>query len=747
MAILLVLPVSAGGIMIAPDTNAISGGFAQKDNHQPTADDLENIIKLVKPKLDVPDEFTEFEWDYYGGDLYQYPSWNLRWYYEANGERYTIYVTCDTLGRISNYRVRDIQSGIEAFPSYTKDELIDTAKAFIKKIAPDANLYFDKANDAYSRYANEYTYSFKRTENGIDVSENHASVGINFTTGKVSSCSVNYDYEPPFIPVETPVGEQKAMENIHTKQKMKLVYSRLSETDENGKNVIKAILTYVPELYYISADANTGEIYLERRSYIKGPSSDSATNESIFGTMADKEAGRYELTEKELEQLGVLENLITKDKAIEIIASNQSLYLDKELTVANATLAKKDPYKVLAQGEKNNDYIWRIHFSNPSSEFEKYYFYNYAEAVVDAKDGTIISFNSSIKGYDYYLGTDTPFPEKKYTKEQCEEIFKNFANSNIPEIFALTERSSEHETNTINYISDTSSAKAEQIPVYGAYSFTNTRMNEGIAFTYNTVNCAVDAVSGKIFSFGYNWTDNVVFESPKDAISEEEAYKIYCELSDFGLYYERYDEIKDMGKEVPENSFLNPEDLYEITTVYRPVYASKNSGVRISALRGEYVTYSGAPYVKEYEGEFTDISSHWANREITLLSDLGVIERAEKFMPDEKITGKEFEKMLSLAYLGTTAQIDLSEITRLEAVRSIINSLGYGKVAALHDIYKTDFADGAEIELCDIGYVALAKGLGIIRGDGFANTFRPADALTKAEAVMLISEAIKSLYK
>lgn len=743
LSALLILPASAGAVMLNTDVPA---DIVTKDNHQPTSQELEKIIRLVKPKLDIPEEYTEFEWNYYGGDIYQAPSWNLRWWQQTDADRYTVYVTCDNQGRISNYRIRDLQSMTESYPAYTKSELVDTAKEFLGKIAPDANLSFDKANDAYGRYSNEYSYSFRRTENGYDVAENSATVCVNFTTGKVSSCSVSYDYDPPFVPVETPVGDQKAKENIHTRQKMKLMYSRLTEQDESGKTITRAILTYAPELYYISADANTGEIYLERRSYISFDTNDSVTNESFSGAMKDE--GRFELTEKELEQLVVLDNLITKEKAIEIITSSQFLKLDSDLTVADATLAKKDPYKVLAEGEKNDEYQWRIHFSNPTEQFKDYYYYNYAEAIVDAQNGKILSFNSSIKGYDYYINSGEGLPGKNFTKEQCEEIFANFANTNIPEIFALTERTSDYETVPIDYITETTLlGKIEQTPVYGAYSFTNTRFNEGIAYTYNTINCAVDAVTGKIFSFGYNWTDDVIFESPKDAITEQEAYEIYCNESDFGLYYERYDEIKDSGKVPSENKYLNPEDIYDITTVYRPVYASRDTGVRISALRGERINYSGAPYTKEYDGEFSDITNHWAARDITLLADLGVLTRTEKFMPDEHISGTEFEKMLSAAYLGTSYPVSCENVTRLEAVKSIINALGYGKVASLSQIYKTDFADGADIEVSDIGFVALAKGLGIIRGDGFSNTFRPDDTLTKAEAVMLVSEAIKSLYK
>ena len=60
------------------------------------------------------------------------------------------------------------------------------------------------------------------------------------------------------------------------------------------------------------------------------------------------------------------------------------------------------------------------------------------------------------------------------------------------------------------------------------------------------------------------------------------------------------------------------------------------------------------------------------------------------------------------------------------------------------DIYRTEFADNPEIALSDVGYVAIAYGLGIIDGDAGTKTFRPNEKITKAEAAKLIVETLKS---
>lgn len=774
------------------------------DTNEPTTKELEAVIKATKPLFDIPGEYSEFSWDYYGGSTYSEPYWTLRWSTPNDTAFYGhASLSCDDMGRIKSFDIYS-EKDVKNFPSYTKAELIATATDFIKKIAPEANLVFDKANDAYGRYAGTYTYTFKRIENGVEYPENTASVSVDFVSGKVTSCNINYDYDIPVTANENTITEDAASEILSEKQKMKLSYSYLRERDEEGTYTHKAVLVYTPTESYISVDAKTGEVYFEKTD-VKGPTLGGALadkNMALEGAVED-EAGEYELTEEELAQLEVLKGLITREDAIKKITDNKALYLDLSLTAASANLTKKVDYY---SNDKEERYVWNISFTNPTGG-EKYN-YAYADAVVDAKTGEIIGFSSSLRSAYYYQQNELPYPEVKYTAEECEKVFTDFVKTNIPEKFEKTEKSEIYETNVIKYIEKITDDRKESIPVHGAYGLNFVRMNDGLPFTQNRIYGTVDGVTGKISSYGYSWTDELVFEPVADAMSEKEAYDIFLSLSEFDKYYERYDEYsfkvseaatpeekfrsfvvaikqytdkyeeivlayapeidiktlknailaddeqtivelaaKYFGVAAPDSSYFidSIENLYNKDSVARLVYKSKNSGIRISALSGEAVNYSGKPVETEYEGEYTDIEGHWAQRYITIMADLGVLERAEKFSPDEYISKEAFMNIMSGAgmYLSEKSE---DEVTRLTAVKAIVDSLGYGKVASIKGIYRTEFSDNPEISEEDVGYLAIAYGLGIIEGDAGTKTFRPAERITKAEAVKLAVEAVKISY-
>lgn len=796
--------ISPGIVNTLAETHETEIAYENKAVNEPTVDELEAVIKAVKPLFDIPSEYSDFTWDYYGGNEYSDAYWTLRW---STPRDITPYghasVFCDAFGRIKSFNIYsdDVK---QSFPEYTKAELIDTAKEFVLKTAPDANFVFDKANDAYGRFAREYTYSFKRIENGIEYPENSATVSINFTTGKVTSCNYRYDYDIPVSDCENIITKEEAAEILGTEQKMELSYSYLREKKEDGTYANRAVLVYSPLKSYVSVDAKTGEIYFEKTE-MKGPTFGTTVgdkNMSLEGAESESDGG-YVLTEEELAQLEVLNGLITKEEAVKRITGNKSLYLDLSLTAISGELSKS--YNT-AYDKTDEKYIWHIYFSAPTGG-EKYNS-AYANATIDAKTGEIIGFNSSLRNSYYYQQNEITPPEVKYTEEECEKIFSDFVKSNIPAKFEKTEKEDVYQTNAIKYLENEVDGVIQTVPVFGAYGFNYVRTNDGLKFTPNRIRGVIDGVTGKISSYGYSWTENIVFESVSDAMSADKAYEIYLTLSDFDKYYERYDEFnfKSSDNSTPEEKFRafvlaikqytekyeeivntyapdidtdllkkailaddedtivelaaeyfgvnipdsfyfydSIENLYDKTSTARLVYKSKNPSVRISALSGEKVNYSGKVIEDEFDGEYADIDGHWAQRYIVIMADLGVLVRAENFCPDEYIGKEDFQNIMSAAGMNFDSVLDSdAEITRLSAVKHIVNSLGYGKIAAIEGIYKTEFADNPEISQKDIGYLAIAYGLDIIEGDAGTGTFRPNARITKAEAVKLAVEAIKA---
>ena len=782
------------------------GYYGTTDNEQPTTEELEAVIKAAKPKLDIPESFSEFSWDYYGGNTRTEPYWTMRWSTPGTSQVYGhASVSCDKAGNIKNFNIYSDEQNANAFPAYTKNELIETAKKYVKKLAPDANLVFDKAQDAYGRYSRFYTYTFKRTENGIDYPENNATVRIDYVTGKLTYFNLSYDYGIGFSSNKAVVTPELAASILGTRQEMILSYTLLRETDENGNTVNKAVLVYSPKESYLAVDAVTGEVYDTRTEWTNGTAAgdvNAALKGEVMEDAAESEEGGYRLTEEELAQLEVLKGLITKEEAVAKITGNEKFYLDMSLTAVSANLSRS--YNYYSSNKEEEGYVWHISFSNPLGG-EKYY-YSYADASVDAKTGEIISFNSSLRNSYYYEQNELEAPEVKFSQEQAEKIFEDFVKTQIPEKLELTRKQDTYMTNAIKYNTEIVDGNEYRTPVYGAYGINYVRVNEGLDFTYNNIYGAVDGVTGKIYSYGYSWIDDVVFESPKNAMTKQEALKVYLEKAEFDTYYERHDTytLKKLPANSPEEKFRacvleikentadyeaiikkyapdadldgikkailaadeytllellakafgvkeydidifynSAAELYDRESTARLVYKTNISNVRISALTGERVNYSGKPVVEEFDGEFSDISEHWAKDYITILADLGIIERAPEFLPDSFVTEEEFDRLLSASGLYGYTSEGAEGFTRLLAVKHIIASLGYDKVASL-DIYRTEFSDNPEIDAADVGYVAIAYGLGIIDGDAGTKTFRPNEQITKAEAAKLIVETIKA---
>ncbi len=804
-ALMLSQPYVMAESLVESPVDVEMSDAAVQENKGPTAAELEAMIKLVKPKLDIPEEYTEFSWNYNGKTAYSDASWYFTWEMPRSSDgKYggNVSVNCDDSGRITSYSLYSPDRAMK-LPKFTAGELEHSAIEFVNKVAPGSNLVLMKNRGYSSIYSGRYNYSFERVENGISYPENNATVGVDFITGKVTYYSTNYDFDIPVASSEGMMTADEAKKILSEKQNMLLSYVLNRSYDDDGNVTNRAVLVYTPEKSYISVDAKSGEVYYERS---KWQSTDNifgaaggAMNDAVTKEESAESESDYRLSEEELKQLEILESLITRDEAIAKITENPAIYRDISLNIVDASLRRERSY------EKNRNipedkFVWEINFSKPD-KLDKYDYYAYAYARVDAKTGKILGFSSSLRGYSYYADTATSVPKNRLSEEECKKIFFDFVTSLYPEKTELARNISTYETNVVEYNTD---IDGNSTPVYGAYGINFVRVNEGVDYTRDGFSGTVDAVSGKISQFNLTWTDNIVFDSPADAIGEQAAFDKFCEYAVLAPYYERYDEymldpdildekdklrafvvsIKEntaeyenianklapgidmtalrnallaadeygliklaadyFGVEAPDASYFyyGMSDLYTRESTARLVYKTKASSLRVSAIDGKNVDYSGNEIIPEYYGDISDISGHWAERYITILTDLGIIPRSEFYRPDEIVTEQEFNTMLSYADIYIPDSEADGEFTRIDAVKKIIDGLGYSKIASIPGIYKTEFSDNPETAPSDIGYLAIASGLGIIDGDAGTKAFRPSEELTRAEAAKLVITSI-----
>lgn len=679
-------------------------------------DKLTELTKKVKSKITIPTDLTEFTYNLSENETISY--WNLVWKDKENNK--TIRVSVDVNGRISSYRYED--NTIEKYsPKYKKGQLKAKADAFMKKASPEIyknTAYVDASFQGM--YFGRYVYQYERVENGVAMPENTIRVGINYETGEVTSYSVNWNYDLDIPSQEVKLKKQEAIQKIQKEVIMELQYKTKYNT-ANSESTDQAYLVYVPSKTYISINAKNGTIYDTKTNMDSLNSEKSEMTEE--STSNDGAMSSGALTDKEIAKIDEIKNVITKEKAINLVKNNKNLLLDEELTEVTANLYQKE------DSNTKTSYIWKIRFSDPRDvDYAKNdYYRGYATATIDAKSGTILSYHASIKDYDYYASAKE-VAKKKYNEKECQTIFEAFAKSQASDYWNKTIKSEVKESNIITY--------TENKKEYGGYEFLYNRINKKIPYADNYILGAVDGITGKIYSYDVTWNDKVKFEEPDNCISEQEAFGAYIEKEGFRLIYE-----------INTTYSLDKKNVKSEKKEVRLVYNTNITPANISPFTGKQLNYTGEVYVdEESKYSYSDISGHKSQESIELLADLGIGFTGGSFEPEKAITGAQlytFYQNLNLYNKKVESSLKgkNTSITRLDAAKQAIQILGFESVAEVQKIYQLDCVDKDSIKNADIGYVALAQGFGLLDTDE-QNKFNPSAVLTRAEAAELLIQML-----
>lgn len=704
---------------------------------EPSDKALESVILAVKKKITIPKEYSEFDYYFHNTNDYSDSYWSLSW---RNPNTYaSIQVNCDVNNHIAYYRSYDYNNRSMGIAKYLKSELKSKAEDFLLQIAPEIATKVEFLKAEYEGvYSGNYVYQFQRSFNDISFPDNTVSISVNSITGAVTEASIRWLYDVKLPTAKATMSLEDAAKLIKDNMKMKLVYRTdyYGIYDRSGNTQKKAFLVYEPTLNFISIDAKTGEVYLTRSEWVetgrgteKGAEADEAA--------ADGGASNT-LTEEELTKIEELKHLISKEEAIEKIIKNKYLYIDKNLTSYNANLYKRN------DGSGDTSYIWNISFNDPRKvnyETDEDTYRGYAYATVDAESGKIISYYSSVKSsYDYQNQKWLPM-DIAYDKKEGRAVLEKFLSSEMKDYFKLSTFTSESDDYVLYY--------NDKTPVYGGYNYQYNRVNEGVEYPYNGINGAVDGVTGKIYSVSANWDHKVVFESPKGAMSAEEAMDYYLSKEGYGLKYEvnvinKFD--SDYGKDQEYYDYTKAYSVeYEVRLVYRPDVSPSY----ISPFTGEQLDYRGQVYEVAAPYTYKDITDAKKYRNILLLADMNIGFEGENFLPDQSINIDEMKTLLQkvgYGYYTENVEVLQKPMTRETLAQLFIQILGLEKMSKLQGIYKTGFADESSIDSTALGAVALAKGLGLMEGDSL-NNFNPRNSITRLQAVdylMKFIEAAKS---
>ncbi len=267
------------------------------------------------------------------------------------------------------------------------------------------------------------------------------------------------------------------------------------------------------------------------------------------------------------------------------------------------------------------------------------------------------------------------------------------------------------------------------------------RIVSGIPFKSNGACISVD-VYGNITNISFLW-DDIEFPSLNGIMSKEKAYNTFYEKCDYKLKF-----IEHNGEYIPVYA-LNPH----------------TTGI-IDAVSGDVLTYDGKVMQPKKYLAYIDLDSHYSKPYVEKMADCdiyvsrGNVALAEpiiqkdylllisQFLPAGKPVIENFgeltEGQLEMLYNAFIAAgvMDISEVdiegyvTREKAVEYFIKTIGYGDVANAGEIFTNHFADSDEISPELRGYVELARGMGLISGNG--TSFMPDGYLSNGDSLIIV---------
>ena len=292
------------------------------------------------------------------------------------------------------------------------------------------------------------------------------------------------------------------------------------------------------------------------------------------------------------------------------------------------------------------------------------------------------------------------------------------------------------------------------------YRFTFARKENGYFFPADAYTVGIDAADGSVYSLSYQYSEDVTFAPAEGLISAEAALDAWMATYDVALSYLAVPEALTGSDSVTQR--LRQQGLQSFY-VLKLGYTLERSGryLGIDAKSGEPVQPQAADAMPAY----ADLNAHWAKGEVERLAQYGIGYDAALFQPRKAATQLDLVCLLAsirgyrldpssadaeqrneayaVAYemgaLTREQRRDDAVLTRGDAVKLLLNSAGYGSVARLNGIFTCSYADRASIPGADLGYAALAQGLGLIR-----DAYNGAKAATRAEVAVMLSRLMES---
>ncbi|MBC8595387.1 YcdB/YcdC domain-containing protein [Qingrenia yutianensis] len=658
---------------------------------------VEQAILTAKNLLDISDDrYVIDEFSQNGED------YNLSWKNRSENVLDGISATVSGGEITSYYKNYERDYDRMKFPTVTKEDAQAKGESFIAKVCPTVfeNMKIERSN--FERYAGgTYTFTYTRYYDSVPVRDQETYVEVAADSGEVVGFNTNYDRNLTFEDKNGAVGFEKAKDGYIKNFGYELKYVLKYDDKEKTNN---AFLAYVPNdvKYYTYLDAMTGELVDvkdlmfesrggmgDKQSAAMGMLPDDTNNaKSENGAVLSKEE---QALNEEIAMLPKQDEIVNKIKAVE------EFKIDGGYTV--------ERYKIF----KNYDgeYFASVELSNEGAKRGEDYTTKYIKYNLTA---------NRLENYSSY-GTDIRTEnDKKADFSDMEEKSQKFIDEYYAEF-----------ANEFKYTKDVNSD----------YVYKFNRIYGGIKVNSNFISFAYDEYTGELTNVNFN-RDEAKFASKENVKNIDELYSKILTSDTLKLNYIVY------RKYGADNKLMRAAKL---------VYSLDDNYTLYDANTLDEVDYSGEhPVERTYN--YDDIENHYVKPYAEKLAQLDIGFDGTSLRPDESVTKRDYLALIALAdnrYYFDYASDQLAKImirngiiekddknldepvSRIDAVRFMINKLGYKEVASKTSIFNCPFADIPENM---IGYATLGAAFGIVSDK--SDVLDAQTNLTRADALIII---------
>lgn len=615
----------------------------------------EQAMKIAKNVFNISDNLKEVQIGYREDEFpVSRRAWEFTWSDSTFGkwQQYRIEVDADT-GNILNYNENQDWSRYKrAAKPKSEKECQVIAENFLKKVAPEKLDQLKGKNHPKNEYLlwdpygpRRYNFAYERQVNGIAFPENSVNIVINADNGRVMEYYFNWSDSVKFPETQPTIKGEDAEKIFAEKMGLNLIYLQ-----QNRYSPIKLPTKNPVQLYYCLGDSYYGQPEMI----------DAAT-----GKIVDQ-YGKENVKEKVYTPF--------KEEPVPVSKNTKMLTMEEALQKVKDYINIPDKFKYRSSRYSEgwgtgSQKIWQFDYSPD----------NYGGGAslnvgIDAANGELVNFHWWEEGRDNN-------PDRKINLDyaKCKKIATDFVKKVAPQKAEYT-LLIEQPNNQVWIMN----GKAVNPP---EYSFQFQRIVNGIPFSSNSISVNIDNFTGEVKGFWSNWDQSFKFADKQSIITKQQAVDRYLEAEKPSLAY---------TFKLNENG----SPTTEVMLVYR---LFTDTPKMVEAATGRIASY----YDLDRPVILEDITGHWAEREVRILSIWGVAAGTNnKFNPDKPITRAEFVNMLVAA---KGLEIDKEAISTFEDVPK--NAWYFGAVQA-------------------------AEKAGLVKGSG--GKFNPDKPITRQEVVTML---------